>query len=59
MSEISKLKGKMFTEQVNVWVDQELKTRLRRLKEINRINTAEEARKALTEMVEKLERAVS
>lgn len=56
MSEIARLKGKVFTEQVNIWVDGDLKARLKRLKEEKRINTAEESRKALIAMVERLER---
>ena len=59
MSEIARLKGRAYTEQVNLWVDKDLKERLRRLKEEKRINTAEEARKAIAVMVAKLEAAVS
>ncbi len=59
MREIARLKGKVFTEQVNIWVDQDLKERMKRLKEEKRINTAEESRKALSDMVERLERATA
>lgn len=53
------LKKGVFTEQVNVWVDSDLKARIKRLKEEKRVNTAEEARKALADMVERLEKATA
>jgi ribosomal protein S20 len=58
MSEIARLRKGVYTEQVNVRIDPELKVRLRKLKEECLIDTGEEARKALCEMVAKLEHAV-
>ena len=59
MREIARLKSRVYTEQMNIWVDVELKARIKRLKEEKRVNTAEEARKALVEMVERLEQATA
>jgi hypothetical protein len=57
MSEIARLRKGIYTEQVNVRIDADLKARIKRLKEEKLIDTGEEARKALAALVERLERA--
>ena len=59
MDEIARLRKGIYTEQVNVRIDADLKSRIRKLKEEKLIDTGEEARKALVCMVEKLERVTA
>jgi ribosomal protein S20 len=59
MGEIARLRKGIYTEQVNVRIDAELKARIRKLKEEQMIDMGEEARKALCELVSRLEQAVA
>lgn len=59
MNEIARLKRGVYTEQINVRVDAELKARIKKLKEEKMIDTGEEARKALSQLVDRLEKATA
>jgi len=48
-----------FTSQMNVWIDDDLKERLKVLKDEYGVDIAEETRKSLKLMVDRLEKAVS
>ena len=48
-----------FTSQMNVWIDDDLKERLKVLKDEYGVDIAEETRKSLKLMVYRLEKAVS
>lgn len=56
---IARLPSSVYTEQVNIKVEPELKQRLRALKLEKRIDVSEESRKALEAMVKRLEQLAS
>lgn len=57
--EPEKLKSKVLTEQINIWVAPELKKGFEKLKRSHRINTAAEIRKALAKLLSELEASVA
>ena len=59
MRAIAKVRSKVFTEQFNIPIDQELKVRLARLRTEKHIDTHEEARQLLRKLVEELEEAAT
>ena len=50
---------KKYTSQVNVWVDDDLKERLKVLKDEYGVDISEEVRKSLKLMVERLEKSLT
>lgn len=59
MDGIARLTHGTYTEQLNIKLSRELKTRIRRLKYEKDVDTGEEIRKAISQLVERLEKATA
>lgn len=58
MREIAKLKGRVYTKQIAIHVDEQTYQDLRRLKTEGRVDTAQEFRAVISEHIDRLKKAV-